>query len=91
MTYASPDDQVGVRVVRTVTGVEIEVDNGGNPIAEEDRARVFDPFRRGSLSKDSRGLGLGLFIVQQIARAHGGDVQVETRDGRTVFRVHLQR
>ena len=91
VTYASPDDQVGVRVGRTVTGVEIEVDNGGNPIAEEDRARVFDPFRRGSLSKDSRGLGLGLFIVQQIARAHGGDVQVETRDGRTVFRVHLQR
>jgi len=91
VTYAPADDQVGVRVVRTATGVEIEIDNGGNPIAEEDRARLFDPFRRGALSKDSRGLGLGLFIVQQIARAHGGDVQLETRDGRTVFRAHLQR
>jgi PAS domain S-box-containing protein len=91
VTYAPPDDRIGVRVARNESGAEIEVDNGGPPIADEDRARLFDPFRRGTLSQNSRGLGLGLFIVQQIARAHGGDVQLETRDGRTVFRTTLQR
>ena len=33
----------------------------------------------------------GPLIVQQIARAHGGDVQMESRDGRIVFRAQLQR
>ena len=37
------------------------------------------------------GLGLGLFIVQQIARAYGGDVDLVARDGRIVFRAVLQQ
>jgi len=36
-------------------------------------------------------LAFGLFIVQQIARAHGGDVDLVARDGRIVFRAVLQR
>jgi signal transduction histidine kinase len=38
-----------------------------------------------------RGLGLGLYIVREIARAHGGDVQVRSGVGGTVFSVHLPR
>jgi signal transduction histidine kinase len=40
---------------------------------------------------DFRGLGLGLHLVQQIARAPGGDVRLDGANGRTVFRATLQR
>ncbi|MBX3186533.1 MAG: response regulator [Labilithrix sp.] len=54
---------------------------------------IFDPFRgRRRTSSNSRGLGLGLFIAQQIAMAHGGDVSVEsTEAAATVFTVRLPR
>jgi signal transduction histidine kinase len=54
---------------------------------------LFDPFR-GSLDrrKQSRGLGLGLFIVREIVRAHGGTVEVSTSlaEG-TTFSIRLPR
>jgi len=84
VTYAPPDGRIVVRVAGTATGVELSVENGGAPIPEAERAGLFDPFRRGTGSGESRGLGLGLFIVQQIARAHGGDVDLVARDGRIV-------
>jgi PAS domain S-box-containing protein len=91
VTYAPPGDRIVVRVSGDAGRLQIAVDNGGAGIPKEERAKLFDPFRRGRSSGESRGLGLGLFIVQQIARAHGGDVQLESSDGRTVFRVTLQR
>ena len=57
-----------------------------------ERESLFDPFRRGrTAARESKGLGLGLFIVQQIARAHGGDVTVESVAGKTVFSARLSR
>jgi signal transduction histidine kinase len=90
VTHAPPDDRIVVRVTGNATAVELSVENGGT-IPEAERVLLFDPFRRGSVSRDSRGLGLGLFIVQQIARAHGGNVDLVARDGRIVFRAVLQR
>ncbi|MFZ0499197.1 MAG: hybrid sensor histidine kinase/response regulator [Steroidobacteraceae bacterium] len=53
--------------------------------------RLFDPFHRGR-SPQSRGLGLGLYIVQQIISGHGGCVEVQSGvAGRTVLRVTLPR
>ncbi len=91
VAYAPPDDRISVRLTGFDEAVEIAVENGGEPIPESERASLFDPFRRGRTSQASRGLGLGLFIVQQIARAHDGDVEIESVRGRTVFRAHLQR
>ena len=55
---------------------------------------LFEPLRRNA-GADSRGqresLGLGLFIVQQIALAHGGSVSVESANGRTRFTVTLAK
>jgi signal transduction histidine kinase len=54
---------------------------------------LFDPFRGGERPAGrSEGLGLGLYIVYQIVKAHGGTVGVESgRDNRTVFRVVTPR
>ncbi|MGZ6142581.1 MAG: ATP-binding protein [Myxococcales bacterium] len=92
LAYGPPDEAVHVRLRALDGKVEIAVENGGPAIPAEERAGLFDPFRRGSgAAGHGRGLGLGLFIVQAIARAHGGDVAVESADGRTVFCATLQR
>jgi two-component system, sensor histidine kinase and response regulator len=53
---------------------------------------LFDPFRGGQRSFGrGDGLGLGLYIVQQIVRAHGGRVDVKTDERRTTFVVEIPR
>lgn len=70
--------------------VTLCVVNSGT-IPEEFLPRLFDPFQRGH-SPPGRGLGLGLYIVQQIIGGHGGRVEVQSGvGGRTVFRVGLPR
>lgn len=72
--------------------VRIEIHNAGS-VPESLRHQLFEPFRSMRHSADrSRGLGLGLFIVREIARGHGGSVDVRTQDGdSTAFVVHLPR
>lgn len=56
---------------------------------------LFEPFQRMAAQTTSAagkaGLGLGLFIAREIARAHGGDVSVQSSDERTTFEVTLPR
>ena len=63
----------------------ISVANGGPPIPEATRAHLFQPFFRGAVRRSQNGLGLGLFIVHEIARAHGGSLVVESNDAETRF------
>ncbi len=59
--------------------VEISVADAGEGIPPELLPYVFDRFRRGKSTETRTGWGLGLSIVQAIARAHGGDVRIESR------------
>jgi signal transduction histidine kinase len=72
--------------------VMLEVHNGG-AIPEPVLSRLFDPFRSTWHDRHrSRGLGLGLFIVHEIARAHGGSVEAtSSEDHGTTFSVRLPR
>jgi two-component system sensor histidine kinase/response regulator len=70
--------------------VAFAVQNQGDPIPEEALPHLFDPFRRGETR--SQGVGLGLYIVREIVRAHRGTVAVRSTaaDG-TTFTVTLPR
>jgi signal transduction histidine kinase len=71
--------------------VLVEVRNQGEMPADA-VSRVFDPFvSLASTRAGRRGLGLGLYIVREIARAHGGSVEARSEDGATAFRVILPR
>ena len=64
------------------------VHNEGRPIPPEVLPTVFDPFKRGT--QRSGGFGLGLYIVERIARAHHGGVEVTSTEGEgTTFVVRL--
>lgn len=95
LRHGSPDAPVAVRWCREGDEVEGElvltVHNEGRPIPPELLPHVFEPFRSGSHGpSDQRSMGLGLFIVREIVRAHGGEVSVrsEAGDG-TTFTVRL--
>jgi signal transduction histidine kinase len=72
--------------------IALAVRDQGPGIPEEDHERIFDRFyRRGSeLRRETRGVGLGLALVREIAMAHGGRVWVASQPGHgAVFRLEL--
>ena len=65
--------------------VEIKVSDSGQGVADDLQPQLFRKFVRGAGRRD-RGTGLGLFIVRELARRHGGDAWHErSDDGRTCF------
>jgi sigma-B regulation protein RsbU (phosphoserine phosphatase) len=75
--------------VRAVAGTaggmfELSVANRGEAIPASTRARLFQPFARGA-DRRGQGLGLGLYICAEIARAHGGTLDVASTDVETRF------
>ena len=71
--------------------LDLIVHNTGSQVAADDAARLFDRFYRGGQSRSIAGSGMGLAIVRQIARAHGGDVALEADGSGTSFRITLPR
>src|SRR5713101_2668015 len=72
---------------------KLSVSNRGPVIPPELVDRLFEPFQQGtdSIGNGRRGLGLGLFIVREIVRAHGGTIDVRSCDDLTTFAVTLPR
>jgi len=92
--HGAPRSPVALSMRGAAGGVVIEVANKGEPIPPAMLPMIFEAFRKKRSAKASRneGLGLGLFIAQQIARSHGGSIAVSSseNDG-TSFRVRLPR
>ncbi len=68
---------VSLSVVSHNGYLDMSVADSGSGIGAEYLGRIFERFERGS-SRDQRGAGLGLAIVQAVAKAHGGTVKVDT-------------
>ena len=80
----------GGRVDVTVRDGEVSVQDHGPGVEPADREHVFDRFWRAPTARSTPGSGLGLAIVQQVARAHGGEVRLESpADGGSRFVLRL--
>ncbi|MBC3372891.1 hybrid sensor histidine kinase/response regulator [Pseudomonas sp. SWRI92] len=81
---------IDVRVYKTPDHACVEVQDQGIGISEENQRRVFQQFERVSSKAATAGLGLGLFISEQIVTAHGGSITVDSRlNEGALFRVCL--
>ncbi|WP_441234286.1 GAF domain-containing sensor histidine kinase [Bradyrhizobium sp. 930_D9_N1_4] len=85
LAYGDPDAPVMVIAKANEHGFEISVANEGPPIPGEAMPLLFTAFHRGEVLPNEKGLGLGLYISQEIARAHGGEIRVTSTAGRTIF------
>jgi signal transduction histidine kinase len=99
LKYGYPDSPVKVSVDgRSNEQVVLSVENAGKPIAPAMLARIFDPLVRaegddpGDVSEVSgANLGLGLYVVREIASAHNGSVTATCMDSVTRFELRLPR
>lgn len=92
--HGAPRSSIELRIDGRETELVIEIANRGPPIPAAVLPFIFDAFRQGRTDHSSRGqgLGLGLFIAQQIARSHGGSITVSSSDSDgTRFRVRVPR
>jgi PAS domain S-box-containing protein len=91
VAYA-PGEPVTVDLSDEPGGVTLVVGDHGPGIAPDDLARIFERFARATSDRHGGGLGLGLWLVQQIVEAHGGTVAVESVPARGCrFTVRLPR
>lgn len=92
--YGYQDAPIKVRFAGKHDEVTFSVENNGPTISATGMKALFEPFHRESHSDEESertSLGLGLFIVSHIVRAHGGTVSLTSKNETTVFSVVLPR
>ncbi|HWN71781.1 MAG TPA: GAF domain-containing sensor histidine kinase, partial [Haliangium sp.] len=95
LDHGAPGTPVELTLDEDGAQVALQVRNQGATIPAEELRSIFDPFHRGRVAGPDpgkrAGLGLGLFIVQQIVTAHGGSVHAASDEGVTTFTVLLPK
>lgn len=99
LKYGDPGAPIGITLDGTsMDDVVLTVQNTGKPIPPASLASLFDPFVRGDAQAKSENfrcaganLGLGLYVVLEITKAHGGTVEVVSNDAFTRFLMRLPR
>lgn len=85
VTHGAPDTPIEV-AAKTIEGrLLLTIANRGEQISPAAQAKLFEPFFRASVRQSQNGLGLGLFIVKEIAQAHGGEIAVSSTEECTRF------
>jgi len=80
---------ITVRVARRNHDAILEVEDRGPGISETEREKIFARFVRGSTAAGTNGLGLGLSLVSEIAKWHGGGASLDSAQGGSRFRITL--
>jgi phosphoserine phosphatase RsbU/P len=88
LTYGAPGEPVSV-IAKTEEQFELAVCNAGDPISADAMERLFSPFSRGEVRPSQQGLGLGLYIASEIAKAHGGTIDVASTSELTCFTLRM--
>lgn len=91
--YSQAPRELSLSVVKARSGIRLKVADRGQGLSDKEHNRAFRKYWRAeqSLSRSSDGMGLGLSIVQSLARAHSGSVASRPREGGgTIFTVELQ-
>lgn len=94
LVYGAPGTPVSVRLDAGGAWVRLDVHNEGEPIPAAVQATLFEPLRQGesNAGASGRNIGLGLYIVRQIVRAHEGRVRCRSVAGEgTTFTIELPR
>jgi signal transduction histidine kinase len=94
LKYAPDGQPYRVKLARDEGTAAISVSDDGPGVPRGIAQKIFEAFQRGDerLSQATSGTGLGLFLVRAIARAHGGDVELDNAVGKgACFRVTLPR
>ncbi|MEQ1903598.1 MAG: sensor histidine kinase [Pirellulaceae bacterium] len=92
LKYGTRNAPVSTVIVGDATEVRFEVTNSGPTIDPSNLEQIFDLFNRGGAAAAvDASQGLGLFIVREIVRAHGGEVHARSSEETTVFDVRLPR
>lgn len=89
VTHGASDQPITVLAVTDESVFALEVVNGGPPIDNVARSKLFQPFFRGEVRPNRTGLGLGLHIASEIAKAHGGQITVTSDEEATRFRFEM--
>ena len=89
--YSPENSEISVLLEENDGYVLIQVKDQGPGISSEDLPHIFEKFYRGANGvHDSKGVGLGLSLVESIAKAHGGGVWVESQQGQgSIFFLQL--
>jgi light-regulated signal transduction histidine kinase (bacteriophytochrome) len=95
--HGEPNQPIEIRLGRADGEAAIAIANASPPIPHEIESAMFNPFKRSSLNnpRNRTGMGLGLYIAQQIVREHGGEIAYRHEtggaggSGRVVFTVRL--
>jgi signal transduction histidine kinase len=82
LRFTDPGGYIIVRAQQEQDYVRFFIEDSGKGIAAEHLNHLFEQFYRVPGQDDKSGIGLGLAIVREIVRAHGGDVGVESRLGK---------
>jgi sigma-B regulation protein RsbU (phosphoserine phosphatase) len=85
LTHGATDKPIRVRASVTSGVFELSVANSGEPIPPAAMEQLFQPFFRGTVRDGRQGLGLGLYIASEIARAHAGRIDVTSSAAETCF------
>jgi signal transduction histidine kinase len=92
LTHGASDEPVRIHAATDGAELKLWIANKGKPIPPGTMERLFQPFFRGEAQPSQNGLGLGLHIASEIAKAHGGAIEVAStpQETRFTFRMPLR-